>query len=47
MQRLHTQDLAARCLELGFAHVCLPATAPTRTTIVFPRSGHTRVRDAI
>jgi predicted phage terminase large subunit-like protein len=46
MQRLHTRDLAAELLELGFDHVCLPALAPTRTTIVFPRSGRSMVRDA-
>ena len=46
MQRLHTQDLTARCLELGFTHLCLPALAPARTTITFPRSGQIRVREA-
>jgi predicted phage terminase large subunit-like protein len=46
MQRLHTQDLAGLCLELGFHHLCLPAVAPTRTTIVFPRSKRTLVREA-
>jgi len=45
MQRLHTRDLAAVCLEQGFTHLCLPALAPSHTTIVFPRSGRTVVRD--
>jgi len=46
MQRLHTADLTARCLELGYAHVCLPAIAPVKTTVVFPRTGLTHVREA-
>jgi predicted phage terminase large subunit-like protein len=46
MQRLHTQDLAGLCLERGFDHLCLPAVAPTRTTVVFPRSRRTLVREA-
>ena len=46
MQRLHTRDLAAVCLDLGFEHLCLPALASSRTTIVFPRSGQTRVRES-
>lgn len=46
MQRLHTADLTARCLELGYEHVCLPAIAPTKTAIVFPRTGVMRVREA-
>jgi predicted phage terminase large subunit-like protein len=46
MQRLHTADLTARCLELGYQHLCLPAIAPTRTPIIFPRSGVTHVREA-
>jgi predicted phage terminase large subunit-like protein len=45
MQRLHPRDLAAVCLEQGFAHVCLPALAPSRTTIEFPRSIRTVVRE--
>src|SRR5688572_3519477 len=44
MQRLHTRDLTAICLEQGFDHVALPAQAPTHTTIVFPRSARTVVR---
>lgn len=39
MQRLHERDLAALCLDLGFTHVCIPAEAEVRTTLVFPRSG--------
>ncbi|MEQ1871905.1 MAG: phage terminase large subunit [Vicinamibacterales bacterium] len=38
MQRLHMRDLTAVCVELGFEHVVLPAMAPARTTITFPRS---------
>jgi hypothetical protein len=44
MQRLHTRDLTAVCLEQGFTHVCLPALAPSPTRIVFPRSGRVVVR---
>lgn len=44
MQRLHTRDLTAVCLEQGFEHLCLPALAPRHTTITFPRSGRTVVR---
>jgi len=46
MQRLHVQDLSGVCLDLGFEHLCLPALAPCRTTIVFPRSKKTLVREA-
>ena len=45
MQRLHTRDLTAVCLEQGFEHLCLPALAPSHTTIVFPRSGRTVIRE--
>jgi predicted phage terminase large subunit-like protein len=45
MQRLHTRDLTAVCLEQGFEHLCLPALAPRRTTIVFPRSHQTIIRE--
>jgi len=45
MQRLHTRDLTAVCLEQGFEHLCLPALAPSRTTVDFPRSGRTVVRE--
>ena len=41
MQRLHTRDLTAVCLDHGFTHVRIPAEAETATTIVFPRSGRT------
>jgi hypothetical protein len=43
MQRLHTLDLTAVCLELGFEHVCLPALAPSHMTIDFPLSGRRHV----
>ncbi len=46
MQRLHERDLAAECVDLGFAHVSLPAEAETRTAITFPRSGRVKVREA-
>ena len=45
MQRLHTRDHTAVCLEQGFVHLCLPALAPSHTTVVFPRSGQTIVRE--
>jgi predicted phage terminase large subunit-like protein len=45
MQRLHTRDLTAVCLEQGFTHLCLPALAPCRTSIVFPRSHRTVIRE--
>ena len=41
MQRLHTGDLTAVCLNQGYTHLCLPAVAERPTTIVFPRSGYT------
>lgn len=44
MQRLHTRDLTAVCLEQEFTHVCLPALAPSATRILFPRSGRIGVR---
>ena len=44
-QRLHTHDLTASCLALGYTHLCLPAVAETRTTIVFPRSGRVVIRE--
>lgn len=46
MQRLHTQDLSGLCLDLGFEHLCLPALAPKRTTILFPVSKKSVVREA-
>jgi predicted phage terminase large subunit-like protein len=45
MQRLHTRDLTAYCLDQGFIHLCLPALAPNRTTIVFPRSERSIIRE--
>ena len=44
MQRLHEKDVSGHILKDigGYEHVCLPAEAPTRTTIVFPRS-HKRI----
>ena len=44
-QRLHPHDLTAACLELGYTHLCLPAVAETRTTVVFPRSGREVTRE--
>ena len=44
MQRLHERDLSALCLDLGFTHVCLPAEADDRTTIMFP-SGRQLIRE--
>ena len=44
-QRLHPEDLSAACLDLGYTHLCLPAVAETRTTIVFPRSGRVVTRE--
>ena len=44
-QRLHTGDLTATCLDLGYKHVCLPAVAETRTTIHFPRSPRVITRE--
>ena len=38
MQRLHEADLSARCLELGYQHLCLPVEADAATDIVFPVS---------
>jgi predicted phage terminase large subunit-like protein len=45
MQRLHVLDLSAECLEHGFEHLCLPARAPTRMTVRFPRSEREVVRE--
>ncbi len=45
MQRLHERDLAARCLELGYTHVCLPAEAEVATTLLFPQSGRAYRRE--
>jgi predicted phage terminase large subunit-like protein len=45
MQRLHEEDVSARCIEQGYTHLCLPAESEGRTTIVFPMSGRTVVRE--
>lgn len=45
MQRLHQKDVAARCIELGYTHLCLPAEAIKRTVVVMP-SGREHVREA-
>lgn len=44
MQRLHEEDVSARCLELGYVHLCLPAEGEGRTVISLP-SGRTIVRE--
>ena len=44
MQRLHEADLSARCLELGYRHLCLPVEADVATDIVFPVSGRVVTR---
>jgi predicted phage terminase large subunit-like protein len=36
MQRLHESDLSARCLELGYTHLCLPAESEGPTVVAFP-----------
>ena len=45
MQRLHTGDLTATCLDLGYTHLCLPAVAEMRTTHPFLRSGRVVTRE--
>ena len=47
MQRLHEQDLTGYILseDLGYTHLCLPAEAPERTVITFPRSKETLIRE--
>jgi predicted phage terminase large subunit-like protein len=45
MQRLHQEDLSARCIELGYTQLKLPAVANERTTVRFP-SGREVVREA-
>lgn len=44
MQRLHEDDVSARCLELGYTHLKLPAEARGRTVVAFP-SGREVVRE--
>lgn len=46
MQRLHVHDLSGVCLDLGYECLNLPALAPKRTAISFPRSQRTIVREA-
>ena len=46
MQRLHTQDLTATCLDLAYTHLRIPAVAESRTTITFPRSSRVVTREA-
>jgi predicted phage terminase large subunit-like protein len=43
-QRVHEQDLSARCLDLGYTALVLPVDPETPQTIVFPRSGRTITR---
>ena len=45
MQRLHTQDLTATCLDLEYTHLRIPAVAESRTTIHFPQSGRVVTRE--
>lgn len=45
MQRLHEEDVSARCIEQGYTHLCLPAESEGRTTVVFPMSGREQVRE--
>ncbi len=45
MQRLHQEDLSARCIDLGYTHLKLPAVANERTVVRFP-SGREVVREA-
>lgn len=45
MQRLHEKDISARCIELGYTHLCLPAEPERRQTIFLPMSKREIVRD--
>ena len=47
MQRLHEQDLTGHILAegLGYEHLCLPAEAPQRTVVHFPKSGKEIIRE--
>ena len=47
MQRLHENDLTGHILseDLGYTHLCLPAEAPERTIITFPKSGRKIIRE--
>lgn len=44
MQRVHEDDIAERCIEQGYTHLCLPARAEERTTISVP-SGKVYTRE--
>jgi predicted phage terminase large subunit-like protein len=39
MQRLHQADIAAKCIELGYTLVKIPAICPAKTIVTFPKSG--------
>jgi predicted phage terminase large subunit-like protein len=45
MQRLHEEDISARCIEEGYEHLCLPATAEETTSFLLP-SGRAIEREA-
>lgn len=47
MQRLHENDLTGHILseKLGYEHLCLPAIAEKKTTVVFPMSGKEIIRE--
>lgn len=47
MQRLHEMDLTGYILseDLGYTHLCLPAEAPERTVVTFPKSGKEIIRE--
>lgn len=45
MQRLHQYDVSARCVELGYVHLCLPAESEGRSVVRFPTSGRELVRE--
>ena len=47
MQRLHENDLSGYILSenLGYTHLCLPAEAPERVVIRFPKSGREIIRE--
>jgi hypothetical protein len=45
MQRLHHEDVAARCIEQGYTHLCLQGVAEGRTVVHFPVSGREVARE--
>lgn len=47
MQRLHEMDLTGYVLseDLGYTHLCLPAEAPERTVVHFPKTGREIIRE--